>query len=73
MTIDHFRLQQIRQERYNRDSYASAKQCQFEIAVEEAIFRNEKTPMLNSIQMLVEELGAKIMQKAVLAKSILGS
>lgn len=70
LTIDPFRLQQIRQERYNRDSYASAKQCQFEIAAAEAIFRKEKIPMLNSTQMSVEELGAKIMQKAGLAKSI---
>ncbi len=70
LTIDPFRLQQIRQERYNRDSYASAKQCQYEIAAAEAIFRKEKIPMLNSTQMSVEELGAKIMQKAGLVKSI---
>lgn len=70
LTIDPFRLQQIRQERYNRDSYASAKQCQFEIAAAEAIFRQERIPMLNSTQMSVEELGAKIMQKAGLVKSI---
>ena len=70
LTIDPFRLQQIRQERYNRDSYASAKQCQYEIAAAEAIFRKEKIPMLNSTQMSVEELGAKIMQRAGLVKSI---
>lgn len=70
LTIDPYRLQQIRQERYNRDSYASAKQCQYEIAAAEAIFRKEKVPMLNSTQMSVEELGAKIMQRAGLVKSI---
>ncbi|MGH1542706.1 MAG: posphoenolpyruvate synthetase regulatory kinase/phosphorylase PpsR [Arenicella sp.] len=70
LTIDPFRLQQIRQERYNRDSYASAKQCQYEIATAESIFRKEKIPMLNSTQMSVEELGAKIMQRAGLAKTI---
>jgi len=69
LTIDPFRLQQIRQERYNRDSYASAKQCQYEIATAESIYRKEKIPMLNSTQLSVEELGAKIMQKAGLAKS----
>lgn len=70
LTIDPFRLQQIRQERYNRDSYASARQCQYEIATAEAIFRKAKVPILNSTQLSVEELGAKIMQKAGLAKTI---
>jgi len=70
LTIDPFRLQQIRQERYNRDSYASPKQCQYEIATAESIYRKEKIPFLNSTQLSVEELGAKIMQKAGLAKSI---
>lgn len=70
LTIDPFRLQQIRQERYNRDSYASARQCQYEIATAEAMFRKAKIPMLNSTQMSVEELGAKIMQQTGLAKSI---
>ncbi len=70
LTIDPFRLQQIRQERYNRDSYASPKQCQYEIATAESIYRKEKIPFLNSTQLSVEELGAKIMQKAGLAKTI---
>ena len=42
LTIDPFRLQQIRQERYNKKSYASLKQCQYEVATAEAIFRKEK-------------------------------
>lgn len=70
LTIEPFRLQQIRQERYNRESYASTKQCQYEIATAEAIFRKEKIEMLNSTQMSVEELGAKIMQKAGLNRTI---
>ena len=68
LTIDPFRLQQIRQERYNRDSYASSRQCQYEVAQTEAIFRRTKIPFLNSTQMSVEELGAKIMQKAKLKR-----
>lgn len=62
LTIDPFRLQQVRQERYNRDSYASSRQCQYEIAQAEAIYRKAKIKYLNSTQMSVEELGAKIMQ-----------
>ena len=68
LTIDPFRLQQIRQERYNRDSYASSRQCQYEIAQTEAMFRKAKIMFLNSTQMSVEELGAKIMQKAKLRR-----
>lgn len=68
LTIDPFRLQQIRQERYNRASYASARQCQYEVAQTEAIFRRSKVMFLNSTQMSVEELGAKIMQKTGLKR-----
>ncbi|NNE68584.1 MAG: kinase/pyrophosphorylase [Pyrinomonadaceae bacterium] len=68
LTIDPFRLQQIRQERYNRASYASARQCQYEVAQAEAIFRRSKIKFLNSTQMSVEELGAKIMQKTGLPR-----
>jgi len=68
LTIDPFRLKQIRQERYNRDSYASARQCQYEVAQTEAMFRKAKIQYLNSTQMSVEELGAKIMQKAKLKR-----
>ncbi|MDH3492035.1 MAG: kinase/pyrophosphorylase [Acidobacteriota bacterium] len=68
LTIDPFRLQQIRQERYNRASYASARQCQYEVAQTEAIFRRSNVMFLNSTQMSVEELGAKIMQKTGLKR-----
>jgi len=68
LTIDPFRLQQIRQERYNRASYASARQCQYEVAQTEAMFRRSKIMYLNSTQMSVEELGAKIMQKTGLKR-----
>ncbi len=68
LTIDPFRLQQIRQERYNRDSYASSRQCQYEVAQAEAMFRRAKINFLNSTQMSVEELGAKMMQKAGLRR-----
>ena len=68
LTIDPFRLQQIRQERYNRASYASARQCQYEVAQTEAMFRRSEIMFLNSTQMSVEELGAKIMQKTGLKR-----
>lgn len=68
LTIDPYRLQQIRQERYNRDSYASSRRCQYEVAQAEAMFRKSKIGFLNSTQMSVEELGAKIMQETGLRR-----
>ena len=70
LTIDPFRLQQIRQERYNRDSYASAKQCQWEVAQAENLFRKHKIPFLNTTQMSIEEIGTTIMHKAGLKRKI---
>ena len=70
LTIEPFRLQQIRQERYNRDSYASAKQCQWEVAQAEALFRKYKLPFINTTQMSIEEIGTTIMHKAGLKRKI---
>jgi hypothetical protein len=70
LTIDPFRLQQIRQERYNRDSYASAKQCQYEVATAEAMLRSEKLPFINTTQMSIEEIGTTIMHRAGLRRNI---
>ena len=70
LTIEPFRLQQIRQERYNRESYASAKQCQWEVAQAEALFRQHKLPFINTTQMSIEEIGTTIMHKAGLKRKI---
>ena len=70
LTIDPFRLQQIRQERYNRESYASAKQCQYEVATAESLFRSENLPFINTTQMSIEEIGTTIMHRAGLRRNI---
>ncbi len=70
LTIDPFRLQQIRQERFSGDSYASAKTCQFEVAQAEAMYRNSSTPYVNTTKKSVEEIGAYILHKAGLRRKI---
>lgn len=70
LTIDPFRLQQIRQERYAGDTYAAAKTCQFEVAQAEAIYRNADVPYVNTTKKSVEEIGAYILHKANLRRKI---
>lgn len=70
LTIDPYRLQQIRQERYAGDTYASAQTCQFEVAQTEALYRNNRVPYVNTTKKSVEEIGAYILHKASLRRKI---
>ena len=71
LTIDPFRLLQIRQERYQGESYSSAKMCQQEVAQAESIFRVARIPYINTTKMSIEEIGAKMMQRAGLNRPML--
>ena len=64
LTIDPFRLLQIRQQRYQGSSYSDASTCMREIAQAESIFRAEKIPYLNTTSMSVEEIGAMIINRS---------
>ncbi len=68
LTIDPFRLQQIRQERYPGESYAAAKNCQYEVAQAEAMYRACGIPFVNTTKMSVEEIGAHILHSAGLKR-----
>lgn len=68
LTIDPFRLQQIREERYSGDIYAAPKTCQFEVAQAEAMFRASAIPFVNTTKKSVEEIGAYIVHKAALRR-----
>ena len=70
LTIDPYRLQQIRQERYSGDSYASPQTCQFEVAQAEALYRAGNVPYVNTTKKSVEEIGAYILHKASLPRKI---
>ncbi|WP_194755619.1 posphoenolpyruvate synthetase regulatory kinase/phosphorylase PpsR [Aliidiomarina indica] len=68
LTIDPDRLQSIREARRAGSRYASQKQCEFEIAEIEALYRREAIPYLNSTYASVEEIAAKIMTTANLKR-----
>ena len=63
LTIDPFRLLQIRQQRYQGSSYSDSTTCMREIAQAESVFRAEKIPFLNTTKMSVEEIGAMIVNR----------
>ena len=68
LTIDPFRLLQIRRERYSGKSYSSAQICETEVAQAENIFRTARIPYLNTTSMSIEEIGATIIHKAGLRR-----
>ncbi len=63
LTIDPFRLLQIRQERYAGSSYSSSETCQREVAQAEAMFRSSHVPFVNTTKMSIEEIGAMILHR----------
>lgn len=71
LTIDPFRLLQIRQERYKGDSYSSSKMCQTEVAQAESIYRVARIPYINTTKMSIEEIGAKMMHRTGLNRPML--
>lgn len=70
LTIDPFRLQQIRQQRFSGDTYASPKTCQYEVAQAEAIYRAAGIPFVNTTKKSVEEIGATILHEASLRRKL---
>ena len=70
LTIDPFRLLQIRQQRYQGSTYSDASTCMREIAQAESIFRSAKIPYLNTTSMSVEEIGAMIVNRTKSAKRL---
>jgi regulator of PEP synthase PpsR (kinase-PPPase family) len=63
LTIDPYRLLQIRQQRYQGSKYSTADTCQREIAQAENLFRKHTVPYLNTTRMSVEEIGAMIVHR----------
>jgi len=63
LTIDPYRLLQIRQQRYKGSKYSTADTCQREIAQAEGLFRKHTVPYLNTTRMSVEEIGAMIVHR----------
>jgi len=70
LTIDPYRLLEIRSQRYKGSSYSDAATCQREIAQAEGLFRKHQVPYLNTTRMSVEEIGAMIVNKTKAGKRL---
>ncbi|MCC5825240.1 pyruvate, phosphate dikinase/phosphoenolpyruvate synthase regulator [Alkalimonas sp.] len=61
LTISADRLSDIRQQRRPNSRYASLAQCRLELNEVEQLYRREQIPFLNSSQLSIEEMAAKIL------------
>ena len=62
LTTDLERLVNIRQARRPNSRYASLKQCRFELRAVEEMYRRHKINYINTSQMSVEEISARIIR-----------
>lgn len=70
LTINPVRLQHIRTERRPDSTYASLRQCQFEINHVEKIYKKEQIPYLDSSHFSVEEIATKILSTVGITRRI---
>lgn len=61
LTIDPFRLSQIRSERRPNSRYAELRKCQREVSDAELIYQRNQIPFLNTTLTSIEEISGKIM------------
>ncbi|WP_421621071.1 posphoenolpyruvate synthetase regulatory kinase/phosphorylase PpsR [Alkalilimnicola ehrlichii] len=70
LTINVDRLQKIRSGRLPNSDYASLRQCSYEVARAEALFRSEGIPYVNTTTMSIEEIATKIIHEAKLERRL---
>lgn len=63
LTSTPLRLSQIRTGRRPASSYASLRQCEFELRHAEGLYRSHGIPHMSSVNMSVEEMSAVILQR----------
>ena len=63
LSSNPLRLSQIRTERRRGSSYASLRQCGFELRSAEQLYVSHRIPYLNSASVSVEEMAATILQR----------
>lgn len=61
LTIDPFRLHEIRTQRRANSQYASLRQCRAEVKEVEMLYRRERIPFIDTTKHSVEEITAKIL------------
>jgi len=64
LTTDLHRLANIRQARRPDSRYASLDQCRYELRAVEEMYQRHKIPYINTAQMSVEEISARIIRDA---------
>jgi len=62
LTIDPFRLSQIRNERRSGTQYSNARQCQKEVSDAESMYLRNGIEFLNTTHTSIEEISGKILQ-----------
>lgn len=70
LTIDPDRLHQIRQERRPNSHYAELRQCEYEVARAEAMFRRERIPYLDITTMSIEEIASTLIHQRGLSRRV---
>ncbi|WP_022798387.1 pyruvate, water dikinase regulatory protein [Thermus islandicus] len=70
LTIDPFRLHQIRTARKPGSRYASLEQCRYEVARAEALFKAHGIPYLDTTHASVEEIATAILQRLGLPRGL---
>jgi [pyruvate, water dikinase]-phosphate phosphotransferase / [pyruvate, water dikinase] kinase len=70
LSIRPDRLEQIRAQRRPNSRYASARQCQYEVARAEALFRKERIPFVNTTTMSIEEIATTILHERKLKRRL---
>lgn len=68
LTITPERLSQIREQRRPNSRYASVKQCALELKEVEMLYLREQIPFINSTQLSIEEISAKIISRTGLKR-----
>ncbi len=61
LTIDPYRLCQVRQERRANSTYATSAQCVWEVQQVEALYKREHIPVVNTTTRSVEEIAAELL------------
>jgi regulator of PEP synthase PpsR (kinase-PPPase family) len=65
LTINPLQLQRIRQERRPDRRYSSLDQCQREVKLAEALYKNFSIPYLDTTSMSIEEISARLLQHII--------
>jgi len=71
LTIDPHRLNEIRNERRPNSNYADLKQCKYECAEIENIFKKENIPFLSTTNRSIEEIASKILANTGIKRRLL--